>query len=204
MTRSLPAPHFRSWKALVLHRAHPAADALLKQLEKIGVAAEQCWPDLPFKDRGSSERPDVIFFDADMGYDEQFPWAPGQAPMPQIAMIGSEAPGRIEWALRQGADTHVLKPIGSSGVFGALLIAHRAFARRQALEAELAALQDKQGRRTAVARATALLMVRDGLSDKDAFRRLQTLAMASRLSLEDAADATLAHFGDADVGRNRA
>ena len=42
---------------------------------------------------------DFLFFDADLGHDAQFPWAPGAAPMPPIALIGSEAPGRIEWAL---------------------------------------------------------------------------------------------------------
>lgn len=56
---------------------------------------------------------DFVFFDADMGHDEQFPWAPGQSPMPMVALIGS-GPGRIEWALRAGAHAQILKPVGDN------------------------------------------------------------------------------------------
>ena len=64
-------------------------------LSAIGLDARSCWPELPAEALAA----DFVFFDADLGFDEQLPWEPGEAPMPLIALIGSEAPGRIEWAL---------------------------------------------------------------------------------------------------------
>ena len=71
-----------------------------------------CWPELPVEALAA----DFVFFDADLGFDEQFPWKPGAAPMPLVALIGSEAPGRIEWALSHNADAQLLKPVGNAGV----------------------------------------------------------------------------------------
>ena len=85
-------------RAIILHRPHPNVQALERQLRAIGLTVTQVWPDLGPEARGA----EFIFFDADTGHDEQFPWAPGESPMPMVALIGSEAPGRIEWALRAG------------------------------------------------------------------------------------------------------
>ena len=97
--------------AVILHRPHDVVDALARQLTAIGLTAEQVWPQVP----ATAVRADFLFFDADMGFDEQFPWKPGAAPMPTIALIGSEAPGRIEWALSHAANAQLLKPVGSAG-----------------------------------------------------------------------------------------
>ena len=47
------------------------------------------------------------------------------------ALIGSEAPGRIAWAIKRGADAHLLKPVSGGGIYSAVLIARDAFDRRQ-------------------------------------------------------------------------
>jgi hypothetical protein len=60
--------------------------------------------------------------------------------MPLIALIGSEAPGRIEWALSHNADAQLLKPVGNAGVYSALLIARQAFEARRRLADEIASL----------------------------------------------------------------
>ena len=68
-------------------------------------------PDLPagFDATGYTS----IFFDVEMGHDSQCPWGRGASPMPSVALIGSEAPGRIEWAIRRGADAAgVCKGVG--------------------------------------------------------------------------------------------
>ena len=51
--------------------------------------------------------------------------------MPLVALIGSEAPGRIEWALSHKADAQLLKPVGNAGVYSALLIARQSFEARR-------------------------------------------------------------------------
>ena len=101
-----------------------------------------------------------MFFDVDLGFDEQFPWAPGEAPMPLVALIGSEAPGRIEWALSHKADAQLLKPVGNAGVYSALLIARQSFeARRHSGRPDRRA-ETRVAERQTIVRAVAALSAR--------------------------------------------
>jgi AmiR/NasT family two-component response regulator len=195
MTPRLGTPNFRGTTALVLHREGAAADAVLRQLERLGVIAAQIWPTIP-QDRAAA---DFVFFDADRGYDEQFPWAADAAPMPLIAMLGTEAPGRIEWMLSRGADAQLLKPVGSAGVFAALVVAGQAFERRRQLAQEIEEMRSRLARRPNVAFAIVRLMEREGLDVHAALRRLRQLAMSGQRTIEDAADALLAATGGQDV-----
>lgn len=175
--------NFRDWRAVVLHRPGGAADAILRQLERLGLTGELAWPELG----DGAAAADVVFFDVDMGYDEQFPWAPGHAPMPLVALIGSEAPGRIAWALSHGPAAHLLKPLSSAGVFSALQIARHAFARRQALQSEVDGLVERLQQRPVVARALVRLMA-EGCDEDEAMRRLRRFAMDRQLTVEAAAE----------------
>jgi len=194
-------PNFEGRRALILHRPHQVVDALVRQLSQLGMAQQQAWPDVPAgPDAGAV---DVVFYDADMGHDGQFPWQPGLAPIPAIALIGSEAPGRLAWAIRQGADAHLLKPVGSGGVFSALIIATDAFSKRAAMGAEVEALRLRLGQRQRIAEATACLMVQHNVSADDAYDRLRREAMDARLTIEQLADSIVARLGTAHV-RDRA
>ena len=174
---------------LILHRPHSTVDAIIRQLTQIGLRPDTFWPEPP-ADLDVS-RYGLVMFDADMGYDAQFPWPSGEAPMPAIALIGSEAPGRIAWAIRRGADAHLLKPVAGGGIYSAVLIARDSFERRCALQLEAADLALRLSRREAVAAATALLMTLEALSATEAFRQLRRLAMAERLTIEAMADRLL-------------
>jgi AmiR/NasT family two-component response regulator len=182
MTRRLKIPDLGGARAMILHRPHATVEALTRQLRAIGLAASDHWPELPAAALGA----DYVFFDADMGHDGQFPWAPGEAQMPMIALIGSEAPGRIEWALTQGADAQLLKPVGDNGVFSALLIARQAFDSRRALGNEIAGLRQRLAERQTIVRAVTLLAAR-GKTEEEAFAQLRQLAMAWRETIEQAA-----------------
>lgn len=179
-------PNLGGRRALILHRPHDVVDALMRQLLAIGLKAEQCWPDLP----ADVFAADFLFFDADMGFDEQFPWEAGKAPLPTIALIGSEAPGRIEWALTREAHAQLLKPIGSAGAYSSLLIARQTFERKQSLEAEVAALRERIAERHAIVRAVAALSEGDGDQER-AFRELRSLAMDRQVTMEEAANRVL-------------
>ncbi|MBD3804322.1 MAG: transcriptional antiterminator, partial [Thioclava sp.] len=156
MKRKIRIPNLGGAHAYILHRPHPTLQALDRQLRAIGLTVVHCWPELPAEALSG----DFIFFDADQGYDEQFPWKPGQSPMPMIALIGSEAPGRIEWSLEAGAHAQLLKPVGDGGVYSALLIARLAFEARQSLSAEIADLRRRLDERQTVVRAVTLLAAR--------------------------------------------
>lgn len=106
--------------------------------------------------------------------------------MPMIALIGSEAPGRIEWALSAGATAQLLKPVGDAGVYSALLIARNAYEARRSLNAEVADLRQKLGERQTVVRAVILLMGQTG-SEATAYAALRQAAMDAQITLEAAA-----------------
>ncbi|HYE00244.1 MAG TPA: ANTAR domain-containing protein [Alphaproteobacteria bacterium] len=181
-------PNFRDWRAAVLHPPGPVAEALQRQLARLSIQTRILWPDL---DAAGAEA-DVVFFDADLGHDQQFPWPAGGAPMPTVALVGSEAPGRLEWALAQRPCAHMTKPVGSGGVYSALVIASHAFAERRALQQDIAALSARLKGRTVVARALARLMAERGLDDAAAMRLLRGEAMDRGRTLEDQASALLA------------
>ncbi len=182
MSRRARIPNLGGARAVVLHRPHPGIEALARQLGAIGLEVTEAWPDLPASAVGA----DFLFFDVDLGFDEQFPWAPGEAPMPLVALIGSEAPGRIEWALAQKADAQIVKPVGSAGVYSALLIARRAFDERRRLAAEIASLRERVAERQTVVRAVVALSSRTKDEDQ-AYAQLRALAMSWQVTLEEAA-----------------
>jgi AmiR/NasT family two-component response regulator len=137
---------------------------------------------------------DFVFFDADMGHDDQFPWPAGGSPMPMIALIGSEAPGRIDWALRAGAHAQILKPVGDSGAYSALLIARDAFDVQRSLNVEIADLRRRLDERQTVVRAVTVLAARSDKDDAAAYDQLRRMAMAWRVSFEEAAARVVAQM----------
>lgn len=182
MRRPIRTPDLGGARAVILHRPHPTVQALIRQLTAIGLDVVQNWPELEADGIGAQ----YIFFDADMGHDGMFPWAAGHPPMPMIALIGSEAPGRIEWALRAGAHAQLLKPVGDNGAYSALLIARDAFDAQKALFAEISDLKRRLDERQTVVRAVTLLAAR-GKTEEEAYAQLRQMAMAWRISFEDAA-----------------
>ncbi len=194
MRRPIRIPNLGGARATILHRPHPTVHALTRQLAAIGLEVTQAWPELGPEALAA----DYVFFDADMGHDGMFPWDPGASPMPMIALIGSEAPGRVEWSLRAGAHAQILKPVGDNGAYSALLIARDAFDAQRALSAEIADLRRRLDERLTVVRAVALLAAR-GKSEAEAYAQLRRMAMAWRVSFEDAAARIVAsQAGEAD------
>lgn len=175
-------PNLGGRRALVLHKPHANVTALLRQLTAIGLDAIDAWPDLPH----DAKQADFLFFDVDMACDQQLPWPAGEAPMPLIALIGTEAPGRIEWAMSHRADAHLIKPIGSAGIYSALLIASQKFEERHLLLAEIMAMKAQVAERRTVVQAVLTLM-QQGMSEDEAFGALRSHAMRERVTIETAA-----------------
>ncbi|MGZ3217425.1 ANTAR domain-containing response regulator [Paracoccus sp. T5] len=182
MNRRLRIPDLGGAVAVILHRPHATVAALSRQLEAIGLQTLCHWPDLPL----AIQAADYLFLDVDTAHDEQFPWQPGRAPMPTIALIGSEAPGRIEWLMNFGADAQILKPVGTAGVYSALLIARATFDARAEMSDQIDSLRRRLSQRQTVVRAVALLAAR-GKTEDAAYDQLRQMAMAWRVSFEEAA-----------------
>ncbi|WP_181704869.1 ANTAR domain-containing response regulator [Chthonobacter rhizosphaerae] len=182
MRRPIRTQNLGGARALILHRPHPTVQALTRQLTAIGLEVEPVWSELGPEALGA----DFLFFDADMGHAGQFPWPEGSPPMPMVALVGSEAPGRIEWTLKTGAHAHLLKPVGDNGAYAALLIARAAFDAERALAAEIAGLRRRLDERQTVVLAVSKLAAR-GRSEADAYAQLRQMAMAWRITFEEAA-----------------
>lgn len=198
MSRAARIPNLGGARAFVLHRPHATVTAIRRQLAAIGLEAAECWPELPAEALAA----DFVFFDVDLGFDQQFPWAAGHAPMPTVALIGSEAPGRVEWALSQKADAQLLKPVGNSGVYSALLIARQAFEARRRLADEIAALQARVAERQTIVRAVAALC-NEEVDDDRAYAQLRSLAMGWQISIEEAARRVVAISRQGEEGDER-
>jgi two-component system, response regulator / RNA-binding antiterminator len=187
--------------AVILHRPHATVDAIARQLTAIGLKAAQCWPELSH----DCVTADFIFFDTDRGYDQQLPWQPGEAPMPMVALIESEAPGRIDWALSQGSNAALMKPVGNKGVYASLLISRRHFLQRQRQAAEAASLRERLAARRTVVQAAFAIRARDQVAHGDAaYLQLRSIAMTWRISMEEAAQRIVAASIDADDDRQTA
>jgi AmiR/NasT family two-component response regulator len=173
-------PNFRGLRALVLHQPDRNRDALIVQLERLGLGAEAAWP----AERASAASRDVVFFDSDTGFDRLFAWPPGEAPIPLIAILGSEAPGRIEWTLAQAPSAYLFKPIGSTGVFSALAIAFHRFAVDTGRIDAIQQMEQRLQMRGTVLAAAIALMRRHGIDERAALAMLRAESMRRRLTLE--------------------
>lgn len=181
-------PSFIGKTALILHPPGAAVDRLTRQLAVLGLAVRSKWAAF----NATEDLPDLILVDADAGWSGLFPWEAGCNPMPLVALLGSEAPGRVAWALEQGCDALIAKPVTASAVYPALVMASHNFAARRVQGARIAELEEKLRLRPLVVRAVDQIMQERRCSDTDAMRWLRREAMRNRLTLEEMAASRLA------------
>lgn len=166
---------------LILHQHDDSIIRLARQLERLGIKVTVSWPVL----ETSVASADMIIFDGDKIYDGIFPWPVGEAEVPLVALMGSEAPGRLEWVLKQGISAHLLKPIQSSGIFSTLFLAQSNFLQRKNMQETIATLEDRVAKRPFVLRATLELMQRCIIEEEAAFSVLRSAAMNRQKTIED-------------------
>jgi AmiR/NasT family two-component response regulator len=174
-------------KALIIHQADHHRNTLEAQLHRIGLTFHAQPPSTGMTPADAAV--DVIFFDADVGHESLFPWGRAFPPVPLIALLASEAPGRIEWALSQHASGFIVKPIAGGGVFQTLLVAQHVHEEMQRLRGTVNDLVERLRARPIVVRATMEIMRRHDLDEVHALDRLRRAAMAARSSVESLAAA---------------
>lgn len=138
-------------------------------------------------------KPDVVFMDIQM---------PGTTGLEAAKVLGDErlAPvvmvtafsqmGYVDDAVEAGAMGYIVKPFTRSDVVPAMAVATSRFAEAAALADEVEDLTERLETRKVVERAKGLLMSR-GMSEPEAFKRLQKLAMDKRKPLRDVAEAVI-------------
>ncbi len=175
-------PNFTGQQALVLHRPGDAPRLLIRQLGLLGLRTELRWAPIDL-----DERPDLVLVDADAGWSGLLPWPDGQNPVPLIALLGSEAPGRIAWALDQGADALIAKPVAPSAVYPALVMAVRRHEEGRRTAEWIADLEERIRLRPLVLGAVETIMAARSSTEAEAYRHLRREAMRQRLGLEQMA-----------------
>jgi response regulator NasT len=109
----------------------------------------------------------------------------------------------VERARDAGAMAYLVKPFGRSDLVPAIEMAVSRFGEINALEHEVADLNDRLETRKAVDRAKGVLQKELGISEPDAFRWIQKTAMDLRLSMRQVADGVVEHGpGAASAGTN--
>lgn len=173
-------PNFSHRRALLLHRPDSNTDRLVRQLKLLGLLVEIAWQPLT-----EAALPDIVLVDADQGWDGLLPWKSGEeAPCPVVALLGIEAPSRIAWALERGAGAILAKPVNTSAVFPALVLAHARHEERLEMRERLRHLEERVRLRPVVHAAIRLLMQKRGMSEDEAFAALRTAAMKQRQTVE--------------------
>jgi response regulator NasT len=91
-------------------------------------------------------------------------------------------------AIGAGVSAYVMKGLKPERVQAVIDVAVERFASEQALRSELDAARGELADRKCIDRAKRLLMTKKGLSEPEAHRALQDLAMKKGLRLRDAAE----------------
>jgi len=137
--------------------------------------------------------PDVVFMDINM---------PGVSGIEAAAVLGEEriAPvvmvtafsqaAYVEQATAVGAMAYIVKPFSMADILPAMSIAVSRYAEAVSLADEVADLAERLETRKVVDRAKGVLMAR-GISEPEAFKRLQKLAMDKRKTLRAVAEAVV-------------
>ncbi len=193
MTRR-PIQNFRGVRAAVVHQADRNRIVIAQTLTRLGLSVLAVDPSTAMTEPGVLDEAELVLFDADAAGD-LLPWTPGTAPVPLIAVIGLEAPSRLERAFDQLPAAVLRKPVGPTGIYTALFFAANEHRRRQELLDRLRSLEARHGARRIVFKAVLHLMEQRGVDDEQAYRLLRKESMRQRVTVEELAVRLLAAAG---------
>jgi response regulator NasT len=138
-----------------------------------------------------AQTPDVYLFDIELprldGLEAARRLARDGLRRPVVVVTGVDDPGLIDRSIASGVSAYLTKPVDTRELQAAIDLAAARHAELEALEAEVGRAQQALEDRKLVERAKGLLMSALGLSEKDAFRRLQLTARERNLRLVDVA-----------------
>jgi len=142
-------------------------------------------------DLARTERPDLYLFDIDMPRLDGLAAAARLAEQglrrPVVAITGVDDPALVERSIATGVSAYLTKPIDDRELDAAIRLAAHRHAELEALEAEAAQARQALADRKVVERAKSILIEALGLSEPEAFRRIQRTARQRNLRLADVA-----------------
>jgi two-component system, response regulator PdtaR len=141
-------------------------------------------------------RPDLVIVDVKMPVLDGIAAAEriaGQRIAPVVILTAFSQRELVERARDAGAMAYLVKPFTKSDLVPAIEMAVSRFSELDALEREVADLNERLETRKAVDRAKGVLQKELGISEAEAFRWIQKTAMDLRLSMRQVSDGVVEH-----------
>lgn len=138
-------------------------------------------------------RPDIVFMDVKMPNVDGIEAArtiADESIAPVVMVTAFSQASLVEEAARAGAMGYVVKPFSRNDIVPAMQVAVSRYAEMGVLSQQVGDLEERLETRKALDRAKGLLMA-SGLSEPEAFHRLQKLAMDKRKPLREVAEAVI-------------
>jgi response regulator NasT len=137
--------------------------------------------------------PDVVFMDVKMPNVDGIEAArtiSAEAIAPVVMVTAFSQAGLVEEAARAGAMGYVVKPFTRNDIAPAMQVAVSRYGEMRLLSQQVGDLEERLETRKRLDRAKGVLMA-NGISEPEAFKRLQKLAMDKRKSLREVAEAVI-------------
>jgi AmiR/NasT family two-component response regulator len=142
-------------------------------------------------------RPDMVIMDVkmpDMDGIEAAKILTEERVAPVLLLSAYSQQDFVQRAQKAGVVGYLVKPFRESDLTPAIEVALARFSEFRAMEREVESMQEALETRKAVERAKGILMDTQGLSETEAFRKIQKMSMNNRKSMRTVADAIiLAH-----------
>jgi response regulator NasT len=122
-----------------------------------------------------------------------------ERPIPIVMLTAYGHDELVARAVEAGVFAYLVKPFRESDLLPAIQTAKARYAELEALREEAESLAEALVTRKIVERAKGLLMEQEGLSEQDAFTRLQRASQTSGRPMKVVAEAVVATFGGEDT-----
>jgi response regulator NasT len=148
------------------------------------------------------EKPDLVVLDVKMPRLDGIEAARrilAERPIPIVMLTAYGHDELVARAVEAGVFAYLVKPFRESDLLPAIQTAKARYAELEALREEAESLAEALATRKLVERAKGLLMEQEGLSEQDAFTRLQRVSQTSGRPMKVVAEALIATFGGEDA-----
>lgn len=156
----------------------------MRQLTRLGFDVET----VDYDNRQSGKSARVLFFDAD--YCRPLIHGARLGALvdgPSIALLSTDSPSVIEWAIDQGAASFLIKPLRHTGVLAAMIIAFEIHASNSDKNKKISELEHRLKARPILCSAVVKIMNKFGIAEDEAYRALRRASMDHRIYIEQAA-----------------
>jgi two-component system, response regulator / RNA-binding antiterminator len=177
--------NFRGINALVIHAEDRNRTILTETMTRLGLKICVSDPSDVLAIRNGLGGAEIVVFDTDMVEGMALASAGERIMVPVIAIVGLEAPGRLQRAFELEPSAVLYKPLRSTGIYSALFFATNEHRRRNDVAQDLQLLEARHRSRRFVTRAIVHLMRDRGIDDEEAFRLLRKESMRRRLTIEE-------------------